>query len=576
MSLGRQNLNSYVYKNKGKISVMTTLTTTGSVDAIASTSFSVFLTDFGQLANGINSTFKSIDLLNAASSFEPAQPITSTLLVGYDPVVSGELHVTGQNLNHNFSLPVSATGTITSVSYQSGADPGTGAFVPDGVNSFSASGTFNWSYVPGSGTNLTGSMTSISVAHNGGVGDQESLQITGTGLSFHNGGNIHGTVTKVVLEENGLTITLTGSVNADNTTGNFTSISFADAQGSVTLSGTIAAADFLNDTLDSTFGDYIQHVLSSSSNEVLHVTDSSVVWEGRAGNDTIIASGGGDFTLSGGAGNDVLTGSSGNDTLDGGTGADTTTCGGGDDTYFVDNALDKVIEGTLGGNDTIDTVVSYTLSANVENLVLNHSGITGTGNALSNVITDTVGGNTLDGGAGGNDTLIGLVGGDTFVFHSDPTTITATGEDNTVIVLRNNTGTTALTAHVTDFTNIQNITIKGTGLFDIEGDSNDNVLTGNASVNVITGGGGNDTLDGGLGADMMIGGTGNDIFHVDNVGDVVVSGGGHDAVVLSMTTGTFSMASGIDALTMTGTGALHAVGNGEGDVITGNSGANVI
>jgi Ca2+-binding RTX toxin-like protein len=65
--------------------------------------------------------------------------------------------------------------------------------------------------------------------------------------------------------------------------------------------------------------------------------------------------------------------------------------------------------------------VSYTLSANVETLVLQGSGnLDGTGNALANQLHGNAGDNILDGGAGA-DLLTGYAGGDTFVFHMGET-----------------------------------------------------------------------------------------------------------------------------------------------------------
>src|SRR5215470_689908 len=87
-------------------------------------------------------------------------------------------------------------------------------------------------------------------------------------------------------------------------------------------------------------------------------------------------------------GNDVLYGDAGPDTLDGGTGQDTMCGGTGNDTYIVDSSGDVVIESIDEGTDTVQSTVSYTLTAYVENLVLMGSGaIDGTGNKENNVIT---------------------------------------------------------------------------------------------------------------------------------------------------------------------------------------------
>jgi Ca2+-binding RTX toxin-like protein len=118
------------------------------------------------------------------------------------------------------------------------------------------------------------------------------------------------------------------------------------------------------------------------------------------------------------AGNDSLTGLAGNDTLDGGTGNDTMIGGVGDDTYYVDAAKDVATEKSNQGTDSIISSISYTLGLNVENLTLTGtSGLSGKGNAATNVIIGSSGNDTVNGGLG-NDTLTGGTGNDTFVFNT--------------------------------------------------------------------------------------------------------------------------------------------------------------
>ncbi|MHB1076707.1 beta strand repeat-containing protein [Thiobacillus sp.] len=126
-----------------------------------------------------------------------------------------------------------------------------------------------------------------------------------------------------------------------------------------------------------------------------------------------------DNALSGNSANNWLTSGAGNDTLVGGAGADTMIGGTGNDTYYVDNTGDVVTENANEGTDTVQSSITYTLGANVENLVLiGTASIRGTGNNGDNIITGNSAANILTGGAGndilqaggGNDTLIGTSG----------------------------------------------------------------------------------------------------------------------------------------------------------------------
>jgi Ca2+-binding RTX toxin-like protein len=132
----------------------------------------------------------------------------------------------------------------------------------------------------------------------------------------------------------------------------------------------------------------------------------------------------------------TITGNSGANTIDGGAGGDTMAGGGGNDLYAVDNSGDRVIEGAGAGTDGVTSAITYTLTANVENLTLGGSGaINGYGNALANALTGNAAANTLSGldgndtlsggggndrlfGGNGNDTLSGGAGKDSFFFQS--------------------------------------------------------------------------------------------------------------------------------------------------------------
>ena len=133
-------------------------------------------------------------------------------------------------------------------------------------------------------------------------------------------------------------------------------------------------------------------------------------------------------TLLGLGGNDTLTGLAGNDKLDGGAGADTMTGGLGNDTYFVDNAGDKVIEKAGEGTDTVNALISYQLTANVENLLLGGtSAINGAGNALDNTLTGNAADNTLWGLAGKDKTIVDFTAGDHIDLNQIDAVVSASG-----------------------------------------------------------------------------------------------------------------------------------------------------
>ncbi|MGO4841842.1 calcium-binding protein, partial [Rhizobiaceae sp. 2RAB30] len=99
------------------------------------------------------------------------------------------------------------------------------------------------------------------------------------------------------------------------------------------------------------------------------------------------------------------------------TGADRLVGGAGNDTYYVDNVRDVIVETASQGIDRVISSVNQILAANVENLTLTGTAVSGTGNTLGNVIVGTAAKNVLAGGLG-NDTLAGGAGADTFLFNT--------------------------------------------------------------------------------------------------------------------------------------------------------------
>ena len=136
----------------------------------------------------------------------------------------------------------------------------------------------------------------------------------------------------------------------------------------------------------------------------------------------------------------MLTGGAGNDTLNGGAGIDTLVGGAGNDIYVVDVLGDIVTELASEGTDQVQTALTYTLGANLENLTLTGSAaVNGTGNDLANsivgntannVLTGGLGNDTLNGGAG-IDTLIGGLGNDVYVVDVAGDIVTELADEGT-------------------------------------------------------------------------------------------------------------------------------------------------
>ncbi len=206
-----------------------------------------------------------------------------------------------------------------------------------------------------------------------------------------------------------------------------------------------------NDTLDAEKGG---DVLSGGSGDDIYIINnlsnvSSIFEAADEGNDTIRAYGGNlpdnveNMLITGAMlfeGQNFVTGNALDNfismvgrgqtgfRLDGGAGADTMVGGVLNDTYVIDNAGDIVREESNAGRDLVQSSISTTLGANLENLELTGMAmINGTGNSFNNFITGNSSNNELDGDAGndsllggfGDDTLVGGSGSDTYVFNRD-------------------------------------------------------------------------------------------------------------------------------------------------------------
>jgi Ca2+-binding RTX toxin-like protein len=292
--------------------------------------------------------------------------------------------------------------------------------------------------------------------------------LTFTNTSAHTG--IGNTLANVITGNSGNDV-LDGGLGADTLVGGLGSDSYVvDNAGDVTTEAAAQGTDLVTASISWTLAANVENLTLS----------------GTAANN---ATGNGDANvLTGNSGANVLTGLGGNDTLNGGTGNDTMLGGLGDDIYVVDTAGDVVTEQAGEGSDTVQTTLaSYTLGANVENLIFTNSAVhTGTGNTLDNALTGNSasntlagldGNDTLTGGAGndtlqggngidrlvggtGNDTLNGGGGADTFVFNTAPN-----GSNNLDTVQDFTSGSDALSFSRAIFTGLVSTGVLGTDAF---------------------------------------------------------------------------------------------------------------
>lgn len=266
-------------------------------------------------------------------------------------------------------------------------------------------------------------------------------------------------------------------------------------------------------------------------------------------------------------GNDTLNGQDGDDTLDGGEGADTLNGGAGDDTYLVDNAGDIVKELSSAGMDTVESSISYTLTANVETLrLIGTAAVNATGNSMANTLVGNAANNTLSGGTGA-DTMSGGAGNDTYVVDNAGDVLTEIAGEGMDSVSSSVTYTLSA--------NLENLTLTGSSANHATGNAQDNILTGNSAANVLTGGAGNDRLDGKAGSDTMKGETGDDTYVVGSTGDVVTENAneGTDTVESSLT---HTLGANLENLILTGTNAIKGTGNELDNVLSGNSANNTL
>ncbi|WP_342149409.1 calcium-binding protein [Methylorubrum sp. SB2] len=265
---------------------------------------------------------------------------------------------------------------------------------------------------------------------------------------------------------------------------------------------------------------------------------------------------------------DGLTGSSGDENFLGTAGADSFVGGAGNDTYRIDHVADRVRELVGQGYDTVVSTIDYALASGVRVEVLRvarsawTSNIDLTGNEFDQTLEGNIGNNILD-GSGGADSMRGLLGDDTFIVDNRrDQVIEGIGRGHDTVIARTSYKLAA-----------------GQEIEVMRADArtaNPNIgLTGNEFAQALIGNAGDNVLDGRGGADVMTGGAGNDTYIVDQARDVIRenAGQGYDRIVTSLS---YTLGANVEMLTLTGTGAVNATGNGLANHLVGNGAANVL
>ena len=274
---------------------------------------------------------------------------------------------------------------------------------------------------------------------------------------------------------------------------------------------------------------------------------------GSDNNDVLIATGAAANVISGGAGDDLIAGGGGTDTLDGGDGNDTNSFQGIGLGVTASLADGTAAYGSV--NETFTNFENLTGSDNDDNL-------TGDDNA-----------NILDGGLG-NDTLFGLAGNDTLIGGAGDDILAGGGGTDTIdggegvdtnsfegiglgvnaTLNADGTGTAEYGMVNETFTGIENLT---------GSDNNDVLIATGAAANVISGGAGDDLIAGGGGTDTLDGGDGNDTNSFQGIGL---------GVTASLADGTAAYGS----VNETFTNFENLTGSDNDDNLTGDDNANIL
>ena len=397
---------------------------------------------------------------------DPGDVVIEQTGQGTDTVNASITYTLGANVEH---LALTGTNAINGT-----GNSGNNTLTGNSAANILTGGTGNDTYVVGAGDTVTEAASAgtdtVQSAVSWTLGNNvENLTLTGT-LAINGTGN---TLNNALTGNAGNNV-LDGGAGNDTMVGGAGDDTFVvNATGDVVTENANEGTDTVLSAVTRTLGANFEN-LTLTGTAAINGTGNTLnnVLTGNSAANTLTGGAGHDM-LDGGAGNDTMVGGTGNDTyvvnatgdivtenanegadtvlsavtrtlganfenltltgttavngtgntldnvLTGNSAVNTLTGGAGNDTYVVGTG-DTVTEAASAGTDTVQSAVTWTLGANLENLTLiGSSAINGTGNTLNNTIAGNSANNTLT-GLGGNDTyLYGRGGGqDTVIDNS--------------------------------------------------------------------------------------------------------------------------------------------------------------
>lgn len=199
------------------------------------------------------------------------------------------------------------------------------------------------------------------------------------------------------------------------------------------------------------------------------------------------------------------------------------------------------------------------------------------GLAGADVLAGQAGNDVIDGGAGA-DQMIGGLGDDIYYVDDANDLAWEEGPGGTDVVIASASYTLAPRSYIEI---LQTADQNGTAAIDLAGNTNDNLIIGNAGNNILDGGVNTDPINFSYGgSDTLRGLGGNDTYYVDTVDDVVVELAGQgDDIVYARYTYVLTAGASVETLAAadpSSSATLNLTGNEFGQRIVGNAGNNVI